>query len=61
MLNILYLITLYNEVTQMCSRYEFQCDNGECISQLFRCDIDFECKDQSDENNCGNVVNMFAY
>lgn len=35
-----------------CRVTEFQCQNGECINQDWRCDGDFDCEDLSDELNC---------
>ncbi|XP_033097355.1 sushi, von Willebrand factor type A, EGF and pentraxin domain-containing protein 1-like isoform X2 [Anneissia japonica] len=31
----------------------FTCDDGTCIQRLFRCDSTFNCRDKSDERNCG--------
>lgn len=35
-----------------CSPGLFQCDNGVCIPQRFRCDDSYECPDGTDETNC---------
>ena len=32
-----------------CSKYQFTCDNGNCISIYHRCDGDNDCGDWSDE------------
>lgn len=39
-----------------CKDGEFQCFNGECIPQEYRCDADpSDCRDASDELNCTNM------
>ena len=30
----------------------FQCKNGKCIDSNWRCNHDYDCDDQSDEENC---------
>ncbi|XP_071941661.1 low-density lipoprotein receptor-related protein 1-like isoform X2 [Antedon mediterranea] len=43
-----------NEDVVVCQVYEFACKNGsECIPSEWRCDRDFDCKDSSDEQDCG--------
>ena len=33
-----------------CMHYEFACLDGQCINLAWRCDGDYDCQDQSDEN-----------
>ena len=33
---------------------EFRCSNNRCINIKWKCDGDPDCKDKSDEKNCGN-------
>ena len=40
-----------------CSEDEFLCNNGECIPMARRCNIEKDCSDQSDEQNC-NIVTL---
>ena len=35
-----------------CSDKQFTCKNGECVKKNLRCDGDFACKDESDEDDC---------
>ena len=35
-----------------CSAQEFQCANGQCIRQEFRCNRRYDCSDGSDEQSC---------
>ncbi|XP_045484331.1 low-density lipoprotein receptor-related protein 1B [Pieris rapae] len=39
----------------LCEPHEFQCNNGECIRQEFRCDARVDCLDGSDEAGCGGM------
>ncbi|XP_045532091.1 very low-density lipoprotein receptor-like [Pieris brassicae] len=39
----------------ICEPHEFQCNNGECIRQKFRCDARVDCLDGSDEAGCGGM------
>ena len=35
-----------------CSASELQCDNGLCVLDLFQCDGDDDCLDNTDERGC---------
>ena len=38
---------------EQCDEGEFQCDNGRCINQIWKCDHENDCGDGSDEGkNC---------
>ncbi|KAF7656089.1 hypothetical protein LDENG_00046480, partial [Lucifuga dentata] len=40
------------QTSSTCAASEFQCSNGECIQQSWRCDYSPDCSDASDEVNC---------
>ena len=47
-----------------CSPNEFTCTDGECVAGDARCNYIRECKDGSDETNCGKekyILNVFNY
>ena len=35
-----------------CLRSQYRCSNGNCVSSIWRCDLDNDCGDMSDERNC---------
>ena len=37
----------------LCNYDEFECDNGECVSENLQCNNIDDCGDNSDEENCG--------
>jgi hypothetical protein len=36
-----------------CEPGKFRCDDGTCIDESYRCDDVTDCRDGSDEGNCG--------
>ncbi|XP_070547897.1 tolloid-like protein 1 [Ptychodera flava] len=38
---------------ESCDSDEYQCDNDECISSIYKCDGEYDCEDNSDELDCG--------
>ena len=42
-----------------CSFTEFRCANGRCVSRDFRCDLEDDCGDRSDERNCSKFLVTF--
>ena len=44
-----------------CQDGYFQCDNGFCIPELWKCDLDNDCGDNSDEPfYCGKEITWFG-
>ena len=39
-------------ILHSCGENEFSCKNGQCIKLGLRCDLGYNCKDFSDEENC---------
>jgi len=40
-------------VDDYCSLSQFSCMSGKCIPVRWRCDDEYDCDDQSDEQDCG--------
>lgn len=43
--------------THVCDPTFFRCNNDRCIQPQYRCDYDDDCKDNSDEADCGKSKN----
>lgn len=46
---------------EACDVGEFRCDDGECISPLWTCDLDLDCEDGSDEHGCGIQYSLLCH
>lgn len=44
------------EFHKVCDEFSFQCQNGVCISLIWKCDGMDDCGDYSDEASCGKKV-----
>ncbi|XP_031342212.1 basement membrane-specific heparan sulfate proteoglycan core protein isoform X8 [Photinus pyralis] len=47
-----YIDVHVQQITQRCSRFEWRCDDGQCISERRRCDRKYDCRDRTDELYC---------
>ena len=45
----------------VCSLDEFTCSDGNCLPNSVRCNNTFECKDESDEEQCSPIVKQASY
>lgn len=52
MVNLFLFFSLCSLAPVTCTAEEFQCADKQCIDQLWHCDGDPDCNDQSDESNC---------
>lgn len=43
------------EFHKVCDEFSFQCQNGVCISLIWKCDGMDDCGDYSDEASCGKI------
>ena len=53
---IMYVCTHY--VGLPCESYQFTCDNGSCVSFDYECDDSDDCRDNSNKEGCGTVINF---
>jgi len=44
---------MYSVEEQTCAEYQFQCRNKICIDSHRKCDLRYDCRDGSDEDDCG--------
>lgn len=58
----IYSMSMFVTAYSTCSPTQFKCDNGRCISALWKCDHDDDCHDMSDERNCcKNIITTVQY
>lgn len=46
------------EFHKVCDEFSFQCQNGVCISLIWKCDGMDDCGDYSDEASCGKIWDL---
>ncbi|KAK7085404.1 hypothetical protein SK128_011916, partial [Halocaridina rubra] len=44
-----------------CRSDQYTCNDGTCIRKMQRCDLEINCPDKSDENNCTAVIVPYDY
>jgi len=42
--------------TEQCNEIEFRCEDGTCIPSRLVCDRKYDCRDGTDEFNCGESL-----
>lgn len=47
---------MYLSLIAFCRSWDFQCDDGECIPDIFQCDGEQDCSSGEDEMNCTGCV-----
>lgn len=56
-----FMLLIVGKVSKTCLIGQYQCDNGDCIDVIFRCDSQQDCFDGSDEKNCCMyIVDIFV-
>jgi hypothetical protein len=51
--NVLQLLNVIFSAPKTCAAFEFTCQDGSCIDSRRVCDHRMDCRDGSDEANCG--------
>jgi hypothetical protein len=54
--NVLQLLDVNVSAPKTCAAYEFTCRDGSCIDARRVCDRRTDCRDGSDEDNCGKSL-----
>ena len=49
---------MFLEELPTCAEGQFECTSGECIDEGRQCDGKPDCRDQSDERDCGMLVRI---
>ena len=53
------LAQIYSRSGNRCRSYEFECDDGYCVDNDYRCNGEDDCYDGSDEDGCsGKLVSI---
>ena len=56
--NLLPYLAQDPEFHKVCDEFSFQCQNGVCVSLIWKCDGMDDCGDYSDEANCGKISGL---
>ncbi|KAH9507406.1 hypothetical protein Btru_058008 [Bulinus truncatus] len=61
LLNIVIATTQNSQTIALCQSKLWMCKDGVCLEEDYRCDGDNDCRDKSDEENCGRYKHNVCY
>lgn len=56
-----FLHSVFSGQLQGCRQNQWQCDDGDCIPNVWKCDGDGDCMDGSDEMDCTGMLPLWYF